>query len=182
MCCVKEIWRPVKGYENLYLVSSKGRVKSLHKLKFSKCKNKDRMLRQVLLDTGYKQVVLSKESKTSSFRVHVLVANAFLPNPNNYPVVNHKDENRQNNNVENLEWCTQRQNLLHSNVIEKMLNATHKNRCKPVAIYKNGRLIRECSSATDAARFLNDFQQNVSNCCHGKAKSVKGYQCKFINK
>ena len=98
-CHSKEIWKDIQGYEGIYQVSSYGRVKSFKK-------NKVKILKPQMHYKGYKFVTLHKNGIGEKCKVHRLVAKAFIPNPNNYPVVNHKDENKSNNNVENLEWCS----------------------------------------------------------------------------
>ena len=112
---MKEIWRPIKGYENLYEVSNKGRVRSLTKycMRFG-CRKT--LIRGKLLSirknaSGYIMVSLAKKGTKKQVLIHRLVAQAFIPNPNNYPIINHKDENPSNNNVNNLEWCTQKYNV-----------------------------------------------------------------------
>lgn len=100
-----EIWRDIKGYENLYQVSNLGNVRSLKtnkNLYYSKSRR-------------YLRVGLFKDKKRSCFSIHRLVAEAFIPNPNNYPCVNHKDCNGNNNKVDNLEWCTYKQNNNYKN-------------------------------------------------------------------
>lgn len=176
----KTIWRPIKGYEGLYCVSNKGKVKTLH-TKYSNCKSKRHYLSPLTSGAGYQVVGLTKSGITKQFLIHRLVAEAFIENPNNYPFVNHKDENKKNNNVDNLEWCTPRQNLEFSNVILKLRIAGAKSQCKKVAMYKDGIFLQEFESATAAARFIGDYQQNVSKCCHGEIKRVRGYQFKFVN-
>lgn len=114
----KEEWKSIKGYEGLYEISSFGRVKSLLGWNGRKYIQRERIL------APYKQqsnkyysrsvVKLTKDNKTKDFKVHRLVAEAFIPNPNNYKVVNHIDGNPLNNNVENLEWCTQKMNIKHA--------------------------------------------------------------------
>lgn len=102
---MSEIWRDIKGYEGLYQISSKGRVKSFRKPK--KFGEPDEyILKNYLSNNGYLQVFLYGKNARKSFSVHRLVAEAFIPNPNNFPQVNHKDENPTNNSVDNLEWCT----------------------------------------------------------------------------
>ena len=101
-----EIWKDCKGYEGLYQVSDKGRVWSVRKQKIIKAFENS---------YGYMEIVLTaKNGKKKYERIHRLVAIAFIPNPNNYPQVNHKDEDKTNNCVENLEWCTPRYNTLYS--------------------------------------------------------------------
>lgn len=101
-----EIWKDIKDYEGLYQVSNMGRVKSLnyHNTK------EERILKQNIV-RGYYQVCFSVNKKRKYYRVNRLVAQAFLPNPNNYPCVNHKDENPKNNIVSNLEWCDVKYNI-----------------------------------------------------------------------
>lgn len=105
-----EVWKPVFGYEGLYEVSNHGKVKSLHWYGGNTEKEKTLSVRT----DGYLRVVLSKDGISKNYAVHRLVAQAFIPNPNNLEMVNHKDENRQNNNVENLEWCTRSYNQIYS--------------------------------------------------------------------
>lgn len=109
----KEEWRDIKGYEGLYQVSNLGRVKSLSKYHKTKSGyfSKERILKQIYNDRGYKLVGLSKEWKKEKIFVHRLVAEAFISNPNNYLQVNHINEfEKDNNRVENLEWCDAKYN------------------------------------------------------------------------
>lgn len=100
VCDGEEVWKPVVGYEGLYEVSSMGRVRRKQWLlmhpKEEKC--------------GYRRVLLTKDGEQKPFLVHRLVAEAFIPNPNNYPIINHMDECPSNNRVGNLEWCTYKHN------------------------------------------------------------------------
>lgn len=102
-----EEWRDIEGYLGLYQVSNKGRVKSLNYNRTGK----EQILKNILEPTGYYRVNLAKEGKWKHFTVHRLVCNAFIPNPNNLPCINHKDENKQNNSLQNLEWCTVKYNI-----------------------------------------------------------------------
>lgn len=108
-----EVWKDVKDYEGLYQVSNLGNVKSLERYAHTSNTryNKHRLLRERILKPGknkdgYSVVVLRKDCKGKSYYIHRLVAEAFLPNPHNLPEINHKDENKENNHVDNLEWCT----------------------------------------------------------------------------
>lgn len=101
---LENVRKPIPGYEGLYEVDECGRV-------FSSKSGKQK--KQTLTDKGYKTVSLYKDGKYKNMKVHRAVAMAFIDNPNNYPVVNHKDEDKTNNFVENLEWCTQRDNLVY---------------------------------------------------------------------
>ena len=115
MTLLNEIWKPIEGYEGLYEVSNLGRVKSLKRLH-----TKERILSQFLNHRGYARVNLWKENKSRKYSVHRLVAEAFIPNPDSKPQVNHIDENKTNNSVENLEWCTQLENHNHGTVNERI--------------------------------------------------------------
>lgn len=113
-----EIWKDVVGYEGSYQVSNLGRVKRIkHTTKnyfFS-----ERIVNQYVNMNGYMMAPLSKDGKDKHKAVHRLVAQAFIPNPNNLQCVNHKDENKQNNNVENLEWCTKKYNTNYGTMKER---------------------------------------------------------------
>lgn len=102
-----EIWKDVDGFDGQYQISNMGRVKSL---KFGKERIKKLHHNQI---TGYVQTVFSKESKLHNFLVHRLVCDYFVPNPNELNRVNHKDLDKTNNTAENLEWCTQQENIHH---------------------------------------------------------------------
>lgn len=102
---MKEIWKDIKGFEGLYQVSNLGNVKSFRQSsKYGK--PKEFLLKPSVANTGYCQITLYGNGSRKKFLIHRLVAEAFLENPDNLPNVNHKDENRTNNHVENLEWCT----------------------------------------------------------------------------
>ena len=108
-----EIFKPILGYEHLYEISNYGNVKTLGN--FPKLRNKVFGYLKPGLVRGYQTVILTnKNGKRTSYLVHRLVAIAFLPNPKNYRCVNHIDENKSNNKLENLEWCSDQQNKEHS--------------------------------------------------------------------
>jgi len=100
---MEEIWKDIKDYEGLYQVSNFGRVKSIYRIRI-----------QHINEFGYYRIVLSKNSKLKTFSTHRLIAEVFLENPNNLPEINHKDGNKQNNCVSNLEWCTSSYNQIHA--------------------------------------------------------------------
>lgn len=106
-----EMWKDISGYEGLYQISSTGKIKGLPRVTVQNQILKERMLVPNVLNNGYLQITLYKDGKHKSFLVHRLVANAFIPNPENLPEVNHKDENKTNCNIDNLEWCTRKYNL-----------------------------------------------------------------------
>lgn len=105
-----EIWKPIKETEGCYLVSSYGRVKSVPR---NGTINEERIIKQQLKKDNYYQVNMKIYGKSIWRRVNRLVAQAFIPNPDNLPCVNHKDGNKHNNHVNNLEWCTMKENCEH---------------------------------------------------------------------
>ena len=126
---MQEIWKDIVGYENLYQISNLGRVKSVEKyvnscLKYNPTiKRKEKMLKQYN-KSGYLQVALSKNGIKTYFLVHRLVAQAFIDNPNNFPQINHKNEIKNDNRVENLEWCDRKYNCNYGNRNSKIYNRT----------------------------------------------------------
>ena len=116
---MKEIWKNIKGYEGLYQVSNLGRVKSLERKDNLGRKVNEKILKNRNATHGYIAVILSKDSNKKTYRVHRLVAEAFIPNPNKYLEVNHKDENKSNNRIDNLEWCDRKYNCNYGTFKER---------------------------------------------------------------
>lgn len=133
----EEIWKPVVGYEGWYKVSSLGRIYSIRKDMVMKSYNHH----------GYSRLKLTKDGKETDFAVHRLVADAFIPNPNKLPFINHKDYNRSNNVVDNLEWCTAWYNSNYS--VAKPV-AQYTTDGKLVAIYLSARTAQRCTGVDDA--------------------------------
>lgn len=125
-----EEWRDIEGYEGFYQVSNLGRVKSLARV-VMRSDGKPNPVNEKILKYGmnrdYCAVVLCKDRKKKMYKVHRLVAMAFLSNPHNLPEVNHKDENKKNNCVDNLEWCTSKYNTNYGTCIERCINTTVRN-------------------------------------------------------
>lgn len=124
---MEEIWKDIAGYEGLYQVSNLGRVKSLDRTvqyfrngKLETKIFKSKIMKQNYTSAGYLMIYLRKDGKDKYNAVHRLVAQAFIPNPNNLPCVNHKDEVKDNNSVNNLEWCTHIYNCNYGTAIERM--------------------------------------------------------------
>lgn len=156
---MEEIWKDIKGYEGLYEVSNLGRIKSLKRNKIITPK----------LIHSYFSVILYNKKNYRNFRIHRLVAQAFIPNPNNYPQVNHIDGNKLNNNLENLEWCTQSHNMKEAYRIglekPKKIKVNQYDLC--------GNFIKTWDSIKNIENFYNN--RHISACCKGKRKTVCGY-------
>lgn len=159
---VAEEWRDIAGYEGLYQVSNFGMVRSLPKRAY-----KRGYMKQHVTHYGYLALRLTKNGKARGKRVHRLVAEAFLPNPNNYPVVNHIDGNKQNNVVSNLEWCTYAHNAKHAHETGLFDNAYEKRKKKVVR--DDGAVF---NSVKEAAESLGVKPSKISECAKGKRKSV----------
>ena len=160
---MEEVWKDITGYEGLYQVSNFGNIK-----------RDGKNLSPGLGGNGYYLVVLSKNGKTKSATVHRLVASAFIPNPNNYPYVNHKDETRTNNHVDNLEWCTPRYNAIYGNA--KAKEAASKSR--PVEQLLSGVVIKRWSSTREAHR-AGYKSGCISACCNNRRLTHKGYEWRW---
>ena len=175
-----EKWRVIEGYEN-YMVSNMGRVKSLN----YRNTNKEEILKPINKKDGYLDIVLSKQGKRKAFKIHRLVANAFIPNPLNRPYVDHIDTNRKNNNAKNLRWCDCKEN--NNNPLTKV---------KRVKYYKNIR-----GGDNPSARKVRCIEKNIifntireackwcglkgggniSACCNKKRKTAGGYHWEYVD-
>lgn len=182
---MSEIWKPIKDFEKLYEVSNQGRIRSLdrkvprgnHSLNI-----KGRILKPENDKDGYKLVSLSKNGIEKMQKVHRLVAQAFLPNINNYPHVNHKDENKSNNCVENLEWCDAGYNNNYGNHNDNMKKCMNARYGKAVNQYKiNGTFIRSYESTRLAGRMTGIDYCSIRRCCQGLNKTAGGYLWSYKN-
>lgn len=166
---MEEVWRPVRNFE----VSDIGRVKSIDR--YVRCGDgvrlvKGKLLTQSISSNGYYMV---SDGKYKSVLVHRLVAEAFLPNPDNLPCVNHKDENKLNNRVDNLEWCTYEYNNNYGSHNESMV----KSKSKPVYQYTlDGELVNEWPSLIECHRQTGYSYGNIGEVCNGNRKTAYGYR------
>lgn len=190
-----EVWKDIKDYEGLYQINNKGEVKALEKtiwngqgyLYFPE------KIRKLNPDKdGYLNITLSNKGKVKTFKIHRLVAEAFIPNPNNLPEVNHKDGDKTNNNVDNLEWCTRKENQKHAfriglinqngerNHMYGKLGADNPNSIPIYQLNKNtGDIIREYDSLASAGRDLGVNTGKICLVCQGKRNSAYGYKWKY---
>ena len=184
---MSEIWKPIKGYEGIYEVSSYGRVRSSERTaerldrygNISKYEVKGRIISQWKRKDGYMSVTLRSMKTQSTLLVHRLVIETFVPNPDNLQLVNHKDENKSNNNVENLEWCTPSYNNTYNNIHMKK-NMPFKKRVRQMTF--DGEVIAEYESAADAARQTGLSNGGISSSCNGKKgfERYHGYNWEYI--
>lgn len=190
---IEEIWKDIKDYEGLYQVSNFGNVKRV----------RSNILKNQIRKDGYEYVTLCKHNKRSKFLVHRLVAEAFL-DKNNFkcmPYENRQEidldtlqvnhilddfENKRNNNINNLEWCTSKYNCNYGNRNSKLAQITpkkaqhNKEMCKTVYQYDlNGNLIQKWESAVEVEKQLGYASSNVASCCRGKYSTMYGYAWRY---
>lgn len=171
-----EIWKDIPNYEGLYMVSNLGRVKSL-----PKNNHKEIILKNKITKDGYYETALSKNNKQKWIRTHRLVAQAFIPNPDNKPQVNHIDGNKLNNNVDNLEWCTNQENINHA-IRTGLENFIGKNnpKAKSVLQYdKKGNFIKRYDTLREAMKETGTLESKISLVCNNHRKTAGGYIWKF---
>lgn len=172
-----EHWNEIEGFP-YYQVSNFGKVKSL---KFGK----ERILKPSKMPNGYLHVCLFKDGKPNWRLIHRLVAEAFIPNPNSLPCVNHKDENKKNNHVENLEWCDVKYNTNYGTRNERVAKAETNHPQKSKAVLQlslDGTFVKEWPSAMEIQRQLGFRCGNISHCClGGRYKTAYGFIWKYKN-
>jgi NUMOD4 motif/HNH endonuclease len=173
---INEIWKPINGYEGLYEVSNMGRIKRLATTG-KRCIRKERILKVALDHRGYHKVKLSKFNIAKPFKVHRLIAFAFIDNPENKRTINHKNGIKGDNKVENLEWNTDSENMSHAyNVLgrknseENIKNAVAKVSRKVTCLTSGNTYI----SVSEAARKEKLSRRSVMLVCSGRQTSVKG--------
>ena len=189
----EEIWKPIKGYEGWYEVSSYGRVRSADRVNINTnglVRNlKGRILKPVKDKDGYLLCRLYKNGQNKTVKIHRLVAEAFITNPNNLPVINHKDENKANNSVflkkdgsvdlkkSNLEWCDSKYNANYGTRNKRIVET----QSKPVLQIdlETNQIVEEYPSTAEASRQLKISHSGISMCCNGKFKAYKGFKWKY---
>lgn len=171
---MKEIWKSIKGYDGVYEVSNFGRVRGLDRYVnygYSDVLHKGQILKSRCHKNGYYAITLNNNGRKLKY-IHRLVAEAFIPNPNNKKTVNHIDGNKANNCVTNLEWATQSENNLHA-----VYSLNYKR--KPVGQYdKDNNLIKEYPSYKIAEKTTGI--SHISDACNGNRKSAGGYIWKWL--
>ena len=171
-----EHWKAIAGYEGLYEVSDQGRVKSL---KYGK----EKILRTGKNQHSYLLVVLYKDGYRKTFKVHRLVAESFIPNPNKLETVNHKDEVKSNNTVSNLEWMSQKDNNNYGTRNKRMAEShiNHPALSKQVQMFdkSSGELLATFPSQSEASRVTGIYRSHICSCCNGERKTAGGYVWRF---
>lgn len=188
------IWKDIEGFEGLYQVSNLGTIKGLKRVSGGKLKKlvKEKYMAICFNKKGYRVVCLNKEGKCITKKVSRLVANAFIPNNQNKPQVNHIDGNKSNDHESNLEWVTASENILHAYRIglskpselqkESARRTVKMHRCKKVNLISlHGEIInKEFESVSEAGRQLNIPYQSISRVCTGQRKQTYGMKFEFI--
>lgn len=170
-------YKTIKGYEN-YLIGNNGEV-------YNKKTQHSKRATSNHSGKGYLYVDLYNLNKRKRIYIHRLVAEYFIPNPNNKPYINHKDGNSRNNNVDNLEWCTPLENVIHaSKVIGTMQQYKKANEKRKKAVNMidrfTGGLVATFSSIREAARTMGISASNITACLKGKQKYTKDYSWQYI--
>lgn len=191
-----EYWKDIKGFEGLYQISNYGNIKSLGrkyeyigKNQFEKTfkttrMHKEQLIKQIINAKGYYQVCLRKKYKKKNFLVHRLIAEAFIPNPENKPTINHKDGNTLNNSLNNLEWATMKEQINHSiNILNHKRIISDKCRIKQKE--KHEKKVKRSdgiifNSIKEASNGNETFRKCINKCVRGKCKTAGGYSWQYI--
>ena len=185
---MEEIWKDIYyvdninneiiDYRGLYQISNLGRIKSLNNKKSKNQYKKERILKPYINNNErYMTIFLCKNGKRRKFRIHRLVAEMFIPNPNNLLEVNHINENKLDNNIYNLEWCTPSYNVNHGTRNKRVANKLAK---KVIGINKNNTKVIILKSTRQGDKFGFN-SSHISGCCNGKRKSHKGYKWYYLD-
>lgn len=181
----KEVWKDIINYEGLYQVSNLGRVKSLKRIitrynGYAYCEYvlPEKILTVFCDKRGYSMTFLYKNGKRKKCAVHRIVAEAFIPNPENKPQVNHIDGNKLNNCVDNLEWATNSENQKHAykSGLQKPKFGGENSRARKVECIETGEVFNSITEATKKYKIQN---ANISACCRGVKKTAGGYRWKY---
>lgn len=173
----KEIWKPILGYEGLYEVSNKGNVRSMNYNRTGNIK----LLKYLVHRDGYLKVRLYKDKSWVDCFIHKLVAINFIPNPYDMTEIDHKNGNKTDNKVENLKWCTRKENM-NNTITKNKIRKTMNYKATPVIQYNvKGELINVFDTIMEASRVTGVNSGGISNCCQNKnrQKTAGGYIWKY---
>lgn len=186
----KELWQDINGYKGYYQISNYGNVRSLDRPVYTIAGKGYRIVKGKLIkgsvnNSGYKMVVLKKENKPKGLTIHRLVALHFIPNPNGFPDVNHKDENKFNNSFENLEWVSHEYNMNYGERAERSSRKLRNTRL----LSNNGRAVKIINLDTkeifntilEASIKYNIGRDSISQCCRNKSNSAGSYKWMYYD-
>ena len=167
-----ETWKDIKGYEGRYQVSSKGKVKGL-RINGKHCKRESEIvLKAFTCGSGYQEVILHLDGDRKPKLIHRLVAEAFIPNPHNKEEVNHKDGDKSNNNVDNLEWVTPNEN--HEHLRKVLMFQSFKRR---IVCVETGEMFESIKSAADNYKLQSSL---IWKCCNGRQRTTGGFHWEYV--
>lgn len=181
---MSEVWKDVDGFEGIYQISNYGRIKALPR-DVRTCGNGKRhiaehIVKPIRCKNGYLEANFSIRQKRTVRLLHRVVAQAFIPNPENLPEVNHKDENIENCRADNLEWCTSKYNANYGSRNAKMIENRGNN--KPVIQKtKAGEFVKRFASIAEASRETGAFDSAIIKVCNGKQKTSVGYKWEYTD-
>lgn len=177
-----EIWQEIPGFEGLYEASTFGQIRSVARINLQKRWLEQKILKQRIDKDGYKTISLCKDCKEFSHRVHRLVALTFLPNPNNYPIINHCNGIKDCNFIWNLQWCNASMNQLHSYRVLGNISAAKgkfgKDSTNPISVFQysmEGFFVKKWECAADVMRELGIDGSSISKCLLGKYQYTGGF-------
>lgn len=182
-----EIWKDVVGFEGLYKISNYGRIiaceRKIHREKYGSYTIPQKFLKPTYDKDNYlKTAFRNREGERFYFRVHRVVAEAFLPNENNLPEINHKDGVKDNNYVGNLEWCTTKYNINYSyNKLGRKGQNGGMNRRVQKINPKTLEVISEYESIREASESVGSKSTAINNCLNGRTKTSFGYIWRFVD-
>jgi len=177
-----EKWKDIEGLEGCYQISNCGRVKSLERYAENGRKVNERILKTRINKQGYEYVCVQKNKKRIAIKVHREVAKAFISNPNDYVEVNHKDENKLNNHVNNLEWCDRKYNANYGTAIKRASLTRSLNHILLIEQFDmEGSFIKTWKGPREVEVETNNKMRatNIIACCRGKYKTSYGFIWKY---
>lgn len=166
-----EKWRDIADYKGLYQISSIGRVRSLDRIDALGRLRKGKVLADVGSMGGYRKITLHRDGNSKQKYIHCLVAETFIPNPDGLPEINHKDEDKTNNAVSNLEWCSRSYNINYGTRNERMAKSNE----QTIYVVSGSGHRYYFGSIKKAAELLGLSSGAISSCLHGKLKHHHGY-------
>lgn len=177
---MSEVWKDIVNYEGFYQVSNLGRVRSLDRYDNRGIFHKSQIIKPKEHPRGYYGISLWKEGKQSQFLVHRLVAQAFIPNENDMPDINHRNENKTDNRADNLEWCDKEYNNNYGQHHEKHNSAIGWYMRSVIQLSSDGETIATYPSVSEAARSIGVSAKAIRLCISGKNKKCGGYRWKYL--